>query len=297
MRSAVSIPSRSILPWLAAAWLAWCAALPFARAELPVPPLQARVTDLAALLTPEQRDAMERRLADFEQRTTHQLAILIVPTTQPETIEQYSIRVVEQWKLGQKGRDNGVLLLVAKDDRELRIEVGYGLEGDLTDLHSSRIIRDVIVPQFQRGDYYGGLDAGLNAIMSRLEGGVADEAAPQEESALRSLEGNLPGLFFMTLVVGRLLQSIFSGLFSGLLSGAVVGAATYFITGSLTAAIIFGLLGAFLGLVPWGGRRGGFANRSGHGWGDWSSGGGGLGGGGFRGGGGGFGGGGASGRW
>ncbi|MEW5757224.1 MAG: TPM domain-containing protein [Pseudomonadota bacterium] len=290
----MSKSSRLFLPWLAAAWLALCAALPYARAEQPVPPLQARVTDLSGLLTPAQRVTFERRLADFEQRTTHQLAILIVPTTQPESIEQYSIRVVEQWKLGQKGRDNGVLLLVAKDDRELRIEVGYGLEGDLTDLYSSRIIRDVIVPRFKQGDYYGGLDAGLNAIMSRLEGGVTEEAVlpQQEESPLRNLEGNLPGIFVMALIVGRILQSIFSGLFSGLLSGAIVGAATYFLTGSLIAAIIFGLLAAFLGLIPSGGHRG-YAGRGGHGWG----GGGGFGGGGFRGGGGGFGGGGASGRW
>ncbi len=297
MRLSLDRSLRASLLWLAAVWIALCATSPLAHAEQLIPTLQARVTDLAGMLTPAQRDALERRLADFEQRTTDQLVILIMPTTQPETIEQYSIRVAEQWKLGQKGRDNGVLILVAMEDRTLRIEVGYGLEGDLTDLHSSRIIREIIGPRFQKGDYYGGLDAGLNAIMARLEGGAAIEApATEDASSLRSVEGRLPFLFVMSLIVGRILQAIFSSLFSAALSGAIVGAVTYFLTGSLVAAILFGLFAAFLGLVSWGGQRGGFAGRSGHGWGRWPDGGG-FGGGGFRGGGGGFGGGGASGRW
>lgn len=288
-----------------AVWLALCAPafLSNAHAELPIPALQARVTDQVALLKPEQREALERRLADFERRTTNQIAILIVPTTQPETIEQYSIRVAEQWKLGQKGRDNGVLILVAKNDRTLRIEVGYGLEGDLTDLHSSRIIREVIGPLFQQSDFHGGLDAGLNAIMARLEGGAATQAASDtnDVAALRGLEAKLPILFFLALIIGRILKSIFNSLFSGMLGGAIVGVVAYFLTGSFMTAIIFGLLAAFLGLVYWGGgQRSGYAGRRGHGWGR-GPGGGGFGGGGFgggfRGGGGGFGGGGASGRW
>src|SRR3990172_11998317 len=103
-------------------------AVSFARAEVAVPPLTARVTDLTGTLTPAQRDTLERELQAFESRKGSQIAVLIVPTTRPEAIEQYSLRVAETWKLGRKGVDDGVLLLVAKDDRELRIEVGYGLE-------------------------------------------------------------------------------------------------------------------------------------------------------------------------
>ncbi|HSD60573.1 MAG TPA: YgcG family protein, partial [Burkholderiales bacterium] len=144
-------------------------ALPL-RAEVPVPPLQARVTDLTRTLSGGQQAALERRLAAFEQKKGSQVAVLIVPSTRPETIEQYAIRVAEQWKLGRKGVDDGALLLVAKDDREVRIEVGYGLEGVLPDATAKRIISEVIVPRFRQGDFAGGIDAGVGRMISVIEG-------------------------------------------------------------------------------------------------------------------------------
>ena len=122
------------------------------RADVPVPSLAARVTDETGTLTSEQRSSLEQTLEDFEARKGAQISVLIVPTTQPETIEQYSMRVVEQWKLGRQKVDDGALLIIAKSDRSLRIEVGYGLEGALNDATSSRIIRDVIVPRFKQDD-------------------------------------------------------------------------------------------------------------------------------------------------
>jgi uncharacterized protein len=135
------------------------------RAEVPIPSLTARVTDETGTLTNEQRSDLEQTLKDFEARRGMQISVLIVPTTQPETIEQYSMRVVEQWKLGRQKVDDGALLIVAKNDRSLRIEVGYGLEGALNDATSGRIIREVIVPRFRQGDFYGGIAAGVDSII------------------------------------------------------------------------------------------------------------------------------------
>jgi uncharacterized protein len=136
----------------------------------PVPALSARVTDATGTLSDEQRSTLEQSLKDYEARKGSQIAVLIVPTTQPETIEQYSIRVVEQWKLGRTRVDDGVLLIIAKNDRTLRIEVGYGLEGVLTDATSNRIIEDIIVPRFRQGDFYGGVSAGVDGIMRVVDG-------------------------------------------------------------------------------------------------------------------------------
>ncbi|MBN9117448.1 MAG: TPM domain-containing protein, partial [Pandoraea sp.] len=132
-----------------------------ASAEVGIPPLTARVTDLTGTLTREQTAALEQKLQAFEAAKGSQIGVLMVPTTQSEDIAQYSIRVVEQWKLGRKGTDDGVLLIVAKDDRRVRIEVGYGLEGVLTDAISNRIINEDIVPRFQQADFYGGVTAGV----------------------------------------------------------------------------------------------------------------------------------------
>ena len=141
-----------------------------AAAEVPVPALKARVTDLAGVLTSAQRTALEERLAAFEAKKGSQIAVLIVPTTQPETIEQYGIRAVDAWKLGRKGVDDGALLLVAMKDRAVRIEVGYGLEGVLPDAIAKRIIDEEIVPRFRAGDYYGGIEAGVGRMIRVIEG-------------------------------------------------------------------------------------------------------------------------------
>ena len=156
---------RRILP-AAALLLAMCCAL----AQVPVPKLSARVTDLTGTLTQQQRVSLEERLAAFEARKGSQVVVLIVPTTRPEAIEQFSIRVAEQWKIGRKGTDDGVILVVARDDREVRIEVGYGLEGAIPDAIAHRIIEEQIVPHFRAGDYYAGIRSGVTAVMKRVDG-------------------------------------------------------------------------------------------------------------------------------
>jgi uncharacterized protein len=233
-----------------------------------------------------------------------------VPTTQPEAIEQYSIRVAEQWKLGRKKVDDGAILLVAKNDRALRIEVGYGLEGALTDLLSRRIIDDIITPHFRAGDFDGGITAGVDAILKVIDG------EPLPAPAVRSTRphvGLSPGLLFAALFVAwsfaRGLASMFGPMRAGLVSGGIVGALGFFILKSIAFASGLGFLAFILtaifgsggGLGGAAGRRrgpwDGFGGFGGGGWGGGSGGGWGSGGGGFSGGGGGFGGGGASGRW
>jgi uncharacterized membrane protein YgcG len=150
--------------------LAFVAMPAFAQDLQAVPPLNARVTDLTGTLTAQQQSAMEQKLAEFEARKGSQLAVLIVPTTEPEDIAQYSIRVVEQWKLGREKVDDGALLIVAKNDRRLRIEVGQGLEGVLTDATSRRIISNTIAPLFRQGDFAGGINAGLDRIIRTIDG-------------------------------------------------------------------------------------------------------------------------------
>src|SRR5688572_31953205 len=145
-------------------------ALGLAWAQVAVPPLTARVTDLTGTLTREQRVGLERSLEAFEARKGSQIAVLLVPTTAPEAIEQYALRVAEQWKIGRKKVDDGAILVVAKDDRALRIEVGYGLEGALNDATANRIIRELIVPRFREGDFYGGINAGLDRMMRVIDG-------------------------------------------------------------------------------------------------------------------------------
>lgn len=263
------------------------------RAEVPVPELKARVTDLTGTLTASQRDALERELRVFEKRKGSQIAVLIVPTTQPETIEQYSIRVAETWKLGRKGVDDGVLLLVAKDDRALRIEVGYGLEGVIPDAVAKRVISEIIIPYLQQGDFYGGIHAGV----SRLERLVDGEALPPPQARDNSwagIQNLLPFAFIAAIVGGGLLRALFGRLIGASLAAGVVGLVFWMIVGSLLAALIGGIA-VFLFVVMAGLRvgPGGYGGWAGGGW----SGGGGFSGGGFSGGGGGFGGGGASGRW
>src|SRR3954471_18049732 len=147
---------------LAFAFAAW--------AEVAVPPLSGRVVDKTGTLSGSDIASLDRTLRDFEARKGSQIAVLIVPTTQPETIEQYSIRVAEAWQIGRKKIDDGALLVVAKDDRKLRIEVGYGLEGALTDVTAKRIIDEVITPKFRSGDFAGGIADGANRILRVVDG-------------------------------------------------------------------------------------------------------------------------------
>ncbi len=160
-----------------------CLAGAVAHGEVAVPPLQARVTDLTGTLTAPQRQALEDKLAAFEAAKGSQIGVLIVPTTEPETIEQYALRVAEQWKLGRKGVDDGALLLVAKNDRRLRIEVGYGLEGVIPDAGAKRIVSDIISPYFRQGDFYGGISAGVDRMIRVVDGEPLPPPRPRGASA------------------------------------------------------------------------------------------------------------------
>ena len=260
--------------------------------DVAVPELAARVTDLTGTLTAEQRATLEAKLQALESQKGSQIAVLLVPTTQPETIEQYSIRVVEQWKLGRKKIDDGALLLVAKDDRKVRIEVGYGLEGVLPDLIAKRIITEDITPHFKQGDFYGGIVAGV----TRMDAVIQGEALPAPRQAQNNdgkfADQYLVFLILIALVSGAIFRRIFGTFPGALLNGGVVGLATTLFGGGIIFAIIFGIVAFFFALIR--GSGGGFGGGGLGGGGGFSGGGGG---GGFSGGGGGFGGGGASGGW
>lgn len=264
-----------------------------AMAEVPVPPLETHVTDLTGTLTGQQQSALESRLAEFEQQKGSQIAVLIVPTTQPEDIAQYSIRVVEQWKLGRKGVDDGVLLLVAKNDRKLRIEVGYGLEGALNDVTSKRIIEEFIVPRFKQGDFPGGISAGVDRIIAVVSGESLPVPAQRDGNASHVLNSDLPGILFFGAMVffllGTALRVLFGDFAGAAINGGLVGTLVWFFTASLVFAIGTGFIMFIMTLMDLGSGRGGYSGGGG-----FSSGGGG---GGFSGGGGSFGGGGASGSW
>ena len=155
-----------------------------------MPQLEARVTDLTGTLTAAQQSSLEEKLKAFEERKGAQIAVLILPTTEPEDIAQFGVRLMETWKLGRKGVDDGAVLIVAKEDRELRIEVQYGLEGVLTDATSSRIINETIVPLFKQGDFYGGINAGLDQMLRVVDG----EPLPEPDQAWKDAPaGNFPG--------------------------------------------------------------------------------------------------------
>jgi uncharacterized protein len=305
------IPRLAAAAWAAAALLLF--AVPSAHAQEPVavPPLTSPVTDVAGILTPDQSAALDAKLRAFEQARGSQVAVLVVPTTQPEEIEQYAIRVAEAWKLGREGVDDGALLLVAVQDRRVRIEVGYGLEGALPDATANRIIDEVIVPAFRGGDYYGGISTGVDRMLRVIEGEPLPE--PERRSPAMNVPGLfelLPFLFVFVLVGGSILRRLFGRVGGALATGGLVGALTWILVGVLGLALgaaivafIFALLGGFGG-GGGPGRGGWYSRRHGSGWGHPGGFGGGFGGrggggfgGGWSGGGGGFGGGGASGSW
>jgi len=266
---------------------------------VPIPGLKARVTDLTASLAPAQAAELEARLAAFEARKGSQVAVLLLPSTQPEPIEQFGIRLMDAWKIGRKGTDDGVILIVAKNDRRLRIEVGYGLEGVLNDATAKRIIDETITPRFKAGDLPGGINAGVDAILAVVD----RESLPAPGASAASAEGLPLGGVLSLDSVGE------NTFLFGLGAAAVGGAVLRYFLGTLLGSGLVGLLAAGLGWLFTGTLMGvligGIAGflvalfglelvLSGIG----SSGsGGGSGGGGFSGGGGSGGGGGASGSW
>ncbi len=262
-----------------------------AAAQVAVPPLSARVTDQTATLTAAQQAALEQTLQAFEARKGSQLAILIVPTTAPETIEQYALRVAEQWKLGRKKVDDGAILVVAKNDRALRIEVGYGLEGALNDATSKRIVSEIITPRFRQGDFYGGISAGVDRIIRVIDGEPLPEPTGKSPGETVDIQQYVPVIFILALVVGGVLRAVLGRFPGALVTGGAVAFVAWLLVGAVSIALVAGVIALFFTLL--GGGMGGYGIGGRHG----GFGGGGLGGGGFGGGGGGFGGGGASGRW
>lgn len=273
--------------WLLLALL--CGALPgVADTLVAIPPLHSHVTDLSGVLSGAEREALEAKLQAFEAAKGAQLAVLILPGTAPETIEQFGIRVAEAWRLGRAGVDDGLLLLVATQERTLRIEVGYGLEGIVPDVVARRVIDETIVPRFARGELAAGIEAGVQQLMRLIEG----EALPPpsvHDGKLQQLPAQLPFLFVAFLGVASWWRRILGPFLAACLAGGAMALTVWWLAGTLAIALFVGLLVFVFALLPSTaspGRWQGGGSRSG-----------GFGGGGFSGGGGGFGGGGASGRW
>lgn len=264
-----------------------------ARAEIAVPALTGHVIDQTATLSSAEVSQLEQMLRDFEAKKGSQVAVLIVPTTEPEAIEQYSIRVAEAWKLGRQKVDDGAILLIAKNDRALRIEVGYGLEGVLTDIASKRIISEIITPHFKQGDFNAGITAGVQQMMRVIDGEPLP--APTQKNANGAKDGSsfFPIIILVAFVVGGTLRAILGKFLGALATGGIIGIIVWIFISAFGMAMLAGLAAFLFTLFSNGGGGGG-----GRGWGGGGGfGGGSFGGGGFSGGGGGFGGGGASGRW
>jgi uncharacterized protein len=260
---------------LLALFLCWTQA---ALAEVAVPQLVGRVVDQTNTLNAGYIDTLNQRIRSFEQRKGSQIAILIVPTTQPETIEQYSIRVAETWKIGRKKIDDGALLVIAKNDHKLRIEVGYGLEGALTDVTARRIIDEVIAPRFKEGDFAGGIGDGLTRMIGVIDGEPLPAPKPEASHGqnvdwISGLSDFWPFILVGALMIGGFLRAVFGRLLGASAAGGVFAVIGWLVVGSLIAGAVIGgvafllvlIVGdsASLGVSPRGGRRGG---------GDWSSG-------------------------
>lgn len=273
-------------------------------AEVAVPPPDTPVIDLTGTLTPDQIATLDQQLRAFDAKKGSRIAILIVPTTQPETIEQYGIRVAEAWKLGRSGVNDGAVLLIAKDDRAVRIEVGRGLEGVLPDVLANRIIEQVIVPRFRSGDFFGGVREAIERMIALIEGEPLPEPARSERGAPDGLGNALPLLLLLVFVGSGILRGMLGRFGGASVTAGIAAVIVWVLTSALVIAIGAAVIAFVIALLGGGGgggwaspgrrRRGGYTG----GWGGGLGGGWGGGGGGSWGGGGGtFGGGGASGRW
>ena len=263
-----------------------------------VPELKTRVTDLSQTLTATEIAQLETKLAQLEQAKGSQIAILIVPSTEPETIEQFSLRVVEQWQLGREKIDDGVLLLVAKNDRKVRIEVGYGLEGAIPDAMANRVIDEYVVPAFKAGDFFGGIDQAMQKLIGLIQGEPLPEPNQSDQPSW------LPFIFIIVLVAAPLMNALFGRLLGSTAAGGMSGVVAWLTMHSVLigvgigffifiASIVLGMLSS--NYVSGRGNRydgGGFSGDS-----SGDSGGSSSSDSGFSGGGGDFGGGGASGEW
>ena len=275
-----------------AAWLA-VAGLP-AAAQQPVPPLTGHVVDTTGTLSADALAGLEQKLAAFEARKGSQVAVLLVSTAAPEAIEEYSLRVAEEWGIGRSGVDDGVVLVVALDDRRMRFEIGYGLEGAVPDALARRIIAETIAPRFYEGDYAGGLDAGLEALIGLIDGEALPVPVAREPEA--EPFAAVPIVLMLALFAAPLFRRLLGSLFGSLALGGGAGFIVWLVSSVLFASLLAGGVVFVLALTGIGGNVGRWASRGGH-WGGPTPGGFGGRGGGFRGGGGRFGGGGASGGW
>jgi uncharacterized protein len=216
-----------------------------AHADVAVPPLVGRVVDQTGTLSSDEMASLNQTLRNFEARKGSQVAVLIVPTTAPETIEQYSLWVAEAWKIGRKKIDDGAILVVAKDDRKLRIEVGYGLEGALTDVTSKRIIDEIITPRFRSGDFAGGISSGVDRIIRVVDGESLPAPEPRREQGsdfLSHVDLLNPFTLFAIFIVGAILRATLGRLIGAAATGGIVGALAWLIAGSLMASIIAAII-------------------------------------------------------
>jgi uncharacterized protein len=283
-----------------------------ALAAVAVPPLTGPVVDQTGTLSSGEIASLTQTLKSFSQRKGSQIAVLIVPTTESEAIEQFSIRVAEAWKIGRKKIDDGALLVIAKNDGHLRIEVGYGLEGALTDVTTRRIIDEDITPKFKAGDFVGGVWAGVNRMIRVIDGEKLPAPEPPHwQSSSRSFDPTdlfNPFLIIPVLLFGGVLRTMLGRLAGSAAAGGLVTLIAWYVVGSLLAAALAGVIASIFVMFsdaitsPAPGRRGGGGGWSGGGYGGSYSGGSSSGSdssdsGGFSGGGGSFGGGGASGSW
>ena len=292
---------RRLAAPFAAAILA-CAALLASAQDIAVPKLSAHVIDQTATLSEAERAALDAKLADFERSHGSQVVVLLVPTTGSETIEDFAGRVTDTWQLGRKGVDDGVLFVVAKNDRKLRIHTGRGVQGTLTDALAKRIVSDIVAPRFRAGDFTRGVDEGADAILKAIEGENLPLPPPKRERAGSSATS--PGdflilAFFVVPFIALFLRGIFGRFFGAGITSGITGIAAWLVIGSLAvgigAAVVAFFITLFMGTgIGRGVRSGGWIPMGG-GFGGGGFGGGG--GGGFSGGGGGFDGGGASGSW
>ncbi len=297
----MTIPGGRLLAGAAASlFLALAALAADVTDPIPVPKLTGRVVDLGGTLPAAEREAIAARLKAFEQSKGSQVAVLIVPSLGPETIEEFATRVTDEWKLGRKGVDDGVLFVMAMKERRMRIQTGRGVQGVLTDALSRRIIAERVSPRFRAGDFAGGIRDGVDAIMKAIEGESLPAPASKPPSSATPNASSVESFFWLAFVVvpvaGLILRGLVGRFLGAALTGGATGLAAWFVFGSFLLGGIGAFL-AFLAVLFMGlpSMRGGGGWTTGGGWsgGGWSSGGGG----GFSGGGGGFDGGGASGNW
>lgn len=274
--------ARAILLALLLGWI--FPALSPALADVAVPPLVGRVVDQTGTLSATDADALQQKIRAFEARKGSQIAVLIVPTTAPESIEQYSIGVAQVWKIGRRQFDDGVLLVIAKNDHHLRIEVGYGLEGALTDVTSKRIIDEIITPKFRSGDFAGGISAGVDRIMRVIEGEKLPAPVQVQPASPQGLQPTWllehvnplnPFVIFAVFVMGAILRGTLGRLMGSVVTGGLVAVLTWFFIGLISIAIPVGLIVFVIALFvdfsgpAAGGRRRGSSSSD-----SWSGGGG-----------------------